>query len=170
VIILLRYDFDMYCLGGVQAPSEIASASGKKNAEQLRGKAVLAVFRDQKTMDAATVAPPIVRLFLNEAGFCGKDEGSDQYSKQALTTDPDVRRILVKQLTASLSNRAMKKVLVRTVEQSLFNFRDFIAYVIANDQLGAASGLSQFPDDTKVSPRRPNQIYNTGARRRARPV
>jgi hypothetical protein len=170
VSILLRYDFDIYCLGSIQAPSEIASASGRKGSEKLLGKAVFAVFRDQKTIDAVAVAPPIVRLFLEEAGFSGKDEASVLYAKQALPTDPDVRRILVKQLTSSLSNRAMKKALARTVKQSLFNFHDFIAYIIANDQRGAASGLSQFSDDPKVNPRRPNQINNTGARRRARPV
>jgi hypothetical protein len=170
VTILLRYNFDMYCLGSVQAPSELASASGKKSSGKSQGKAVLAVFRDKKTIEAVAVAPPIVRLFLEEAGFCAKDENSEQYSDQALTTDPDVRRVLVKQLTASLSNRAMKKALARTVDNGQFNFHDFIAYIIADDQRGAAAGLSQFSDDSKVNPRRPNQVKTTGARRRARPV
>lgn len=156
----------MYCLKSVQAPSEIALANGIK----LRAHSVLAVFRDQKTLNAVAAAPPIVRLFLEEAGFGDRDERSCEFSPQALTYDPDVRRILVRQLTGALSNRAMKKALARTVDKCQFNFHDFIAFVISDDQRGAAAGLRQFTNDSKVSPRRPDQIASTGARRRARPV
>jgi hypothetical protein len=131
---------------------------------------VLAVFRDQKTIDAVAVAPPIVRLFLEEAGFGTKNECATDCAEGALTRDPDVRAVLVKQLSATLSNRAMKKALARTVDQSIFNFHDFISFVVANENCGTATTLREVGEDTKVQPRRPNQIVNNGVRRRARPV
>lgn len=169
-VFVLRYDFDMFCLGSVRAPSELVKSISKISHSKSHSKPVLAVFRDQKTIDAVASAPPIVRLFLEEAGFGIKNECASAYDEGALTIDPDVRAVLVKQLSTTLSNRAMKKALARTVDQSIFNFHDFISYVVANQKCGATTGLRDVSDETKVQPRRPDQIASNGVRRRVRPV
>lgn len=155
------------------------SMSGRITLGQMRTNTVVAVFRDQETADALATAPPIVRLFLEEAGFGVKVAQSHQNDGRVARQDPEMRRILVRQLSAALSNRAMKKALGRVARESAFNIHAFIAKVVEKDlskgepdlehHAEVASDLDDLAESSKVKPRRPSQLRTKSAHRRVRP-
>ncbi len=166
----MRYDFDLFYVGNTDASSGIVSSAGRTKLGQLRTNAVGAVFQDQETVDAVAIAPPIVRLFLEEAGFGVKETRATDCDKDQSATDPVKRRVLVHQLSSVLANRAMKKALGRVANKGEFNIHDFIAFVVAKDAPVEQAELTDLAPENKVKPRRPSQVRKSGGRRRARPV
>lgn len=166
----MRYDFDLFYVNNTPDSSGNVSTFYPSGCGQIREKAVLAVFRDQKTIDAVASAPPIVRLFLQEAGFGVKTLHCNDSAHSASRGDPAKRRILVRQLTSTLSNRAMKKALGRVANVGEFIVHDFIASVVSTERPEANVGRDDRAPRGKVMPRRPVEVRKTGARRRVRPI
>ncbi|MCK0095434.1 hypothetical protein MWU60_07610 [Yoonia sp. F2084L] len=139
------------------------------NQGEVRSNAVVAVFRDQETADAVTSSPPIVRLFLEEAGFGltpATIENAEDYVPPA---DMSMRRTLVEQVTLALSNRALKKALARAAKDSEFDVAAFIAAVVSKEPSDAASKSEEFKRKSPVMPRRPYQLRGKGIKSRMRP-
>ncbi|MEJ8562906.1 hypothetical protein QTO30_17930 [Yoonia sp. GPGPB17] len=101
---------------------------------------------------------------MEEAGFELSD--ADQLDADTVVeqSDDDLRRALASQLTAALSNRALKKALARAADESEFDVAAFIAAVVSKQspQGDLADAAPQCP----VTPRRPSQLR---AQRRANP-
>jgi hypothetical protein len=165
----VQYDFDLFYVDNAPDFDGNVSSSDNKNFGQPRENGVLAVFRNQRTVDAVASAPPIVRLFLEEAGFGVKAPYKNDCAKTASRPDPVKRRVLVRQLTTVLSNRAMKKALGRVAQEGDFNVHDFIASVVAQETPEARAQMDDDAPVDKVMPRRPIEVRKTGARRRVRP-
>ncbi len=173
VFSVLRYDFEMYYIDNPEVASEIVSASGAPTQGHARLNKIVALFRDQKTVDALTTAPPIVRLFLEEAGFGMKAAREKPCEKQTGVYDPVMRRTLIGQLSAALENRAMKKALSRAANDSAFNIHDLIAEVVGKDPKAVSKNRThpaQGIATPTVKPRRPRHITPPSVRRRVRPV
>ncbi|MGJ8623736.1 MAG: hypothetical protein ACSHW1_13290 [Yoonia sp.] len=120
-------------------------------------------------------APPIVRLFLEEAGFGARIAQSAPCESEESENDTGMQRALIRQLSVTLENRAMKKALARASSDGAFNIHHLIAAVVAqNDRLPDAEDeddeSAQFVAEHKVIPRRPSELYRARSRRRARPV
>ncbi len=164
----MRYDFDLFYVNSAPNLQGNVSPSHSTTRGLLGENAVLAVFRDQITIDAVTAAPPIVRLFLEEAGFGVKAPRSKDNA--ASRVDPVKRRIVVRQLTTTLSNRAMKKALGRVANKGEFNVHDFIASVVAQKAPEENVATNVNAPKEKVLPRRPIEVRKVGARRRVRPA
>ena len=167
---LVRYDFDLFYADNAPVAQGDAAPSHRTTHDPLRHNTVLAVFRDQRTIDAVAAAPPIVRLFLEEAGFGVKVPRTKDATNAASRVDPVKRRVLVRQLTATLSNRAMKKALGRVAKVGEFVVHDFIASVVAKEVPEANVAVDDDAPRDKVMPRRPIEVRKSGARRRVRPT
>jgi len=175
----LRYDFDMYYADNIAQAIGGVSISGRTNLGKMRTNEVVAVFRDKSTAEAVMAAPPIIRLFLEEAGFGVKVAQTRQADGSVPHHDPNMRRLLVKQLSEALSNRAMKKALGRVANESAFNVHEFIAKVVEKEhEVGepdlvhhceVAADLDDLAETSKVKPRRPSQLRTKSSHRRARP-
>lgn len=89
-------------------------------------KIVFAYFRDKATAEAAATAPAIVRLFLEEVGVRFKP--SQQYEIESISACQlvNLQRQFVQQITLSLSNKAMKRALVRAKANSAFDVMHFV--------------------------------------------
>ena len=161
---MLRYDFEMYPVDSAGCAPGSGVDKGLTSQGQARSNTVVAFFRDPKTTNVVTSAPPSVRLLLEEAGF----ELSDTDPLNADTTDTgsddDLRRALATQLTAALSNRALKKALARAADESEFDVAAFIAAVVSKKP--QHDGLEDAAPHCTVIPRRPSQLR---AQRRANP-
>lgn len=167
---LVRYDFDLFCVDNAPDLSGNLATTHPTSFGSVRENGVLAVFRDQRTIDAVAAAPPIVRLFLEEAGFGVKAPCSKDDTNVASRVDPAKRRVLVRQLTSTLSNRAMKKALGRVANKGEFNVHDFIASVVSKEVPEADVAPDEDAPRDKVMPRRPGEVRKAGARRRVRPA
>lgn len=132
-----------------------------------RSNKVVAFFRDPTTTDAVTSAPPIVRLFLEEAGFELSDAEIAKVADADAPCDKVLRRELAAQLTAALSNRALKKALARAAPETEFDVAAFIAAVVSKNapdlQLEGAAPQS------KITPRSPSELRKASCRNRERP-
>ncbi len=156
------------------------SFSGRTNLGEMRVNTVVAVFRDPQTVEAVASAPPIVRLFLEEAGFGVKVAQDRHDSMSQPIEDPEMRRVLVKQLSSALGNKAMKKALGRVAHETTFNVHEFIASVVekkspraSSDQAydgPVADDLDDLADNSKVRPRSARQVRQKAAQLRARPA
>jgi hypothetical protein len=139
------------------------------------GAKVVAAFKDPRTIEAVSNAPPIVRLFLEEAGFGLKSVSSVKGACGRDDAAANMRKALVGQLSAALSNRAMKKALGRAAHESAFNINAFIATVISDDAHGFDDAPEQdaaFKPTThgaRVTPRRPGDLRRKGVKSRTRP-
>ncbi len=173
---MLRYDFEIYSVDNDSIAAGLKSVNGQTNQGHARHNKVVARFRHKQTSDAVASAPPIVRLFLEEAGFAPKL--ADMYDLEADDSldDATMQRALVEQLTIALSNRALKKALGRIAKDSVFDVRAFIAAVVShgsNDESFADEPECELPDyerTEKVLPRRPSQLRGRGLKSRARPI
>lgn len=173
------------------------SASSKSVTKEhaARGHAVVAHFEDKATVDAVTAAPPIVRLFLEEAGFGSTLAQTDEVDAPAALTLLGMRRALSEQLTLALSNRALKKALARAAKESEFDVAAFIASVVSRNPDKQSMEIRVLEDfsvqeaphfetdeaPTKLSaemdrglndrilPRRPSQLRGKGLKSRLRP-
>lgn len=163
---MLSYEFDIYYADVGHAGSN--ATKGLTLDGQRRSDAVIALFRDQKTADAVTASPPIVRLFLEETGFGFSQAGDAAYSGYVPATDEETRRDLIDQLTHTLSNRALKKALSRAARQSAFDVVAFIASVVSEDGTIGLEGAHTIPQ-AKVTPRRPDELRCKGIKSRMRP-
>ena len=161
---MLSYDFDIFYIDSPEVASEIGLVTRKKIQGQQRQNQVVALFRDQETVDALSSAPPIVRLFLEEVGFGRKAVKTMDRRSEPPTLDPVMRHTLIEQLSAAASNRAMKKALIRASRECTFNIYDLLTAVIGKDMLSVGT------PEIKVTPRTPSQIRSERERRRARPV
>lgn len=164
---VLRYDFEMYSVDNVPCASGLGSAKSLTSQGQARSNTVVAFFRDPHTTDVVTSAPPIVRLFLEEAGFELSDAELKKSEADAAQSDSDLRRALAAQLTAALSNRALKKALLRAADESEFDVAAFISAVVSKNAPQAAAQDAARP--CTVIPRRPSQLRARGIKSRARP-
>lgn len=162
---MLRYDFEMFPANRLAGTAEFRAESGITSQGQARSKTVVALFRDKQTADAVTSAPPIVRLFLEEAGFELSDTDIDEADERTNNSDTEMRRALVEQLSAALSNRALKKALARAADESEFDVAAFIAAVVSKEPPTHDKAAPSAP----VTPRRPCQLRGNGIKSRARP-
>lgn len=165
---VLRYDFEMYSVNSAACSSGLGSKKGLTSQGQARSNAVVAYFRDPHTTDVVTAAPPIVRLFLEEAGFELSDAQHWEADRKTTETDGELRRTLAAQLTTALSNRALKKALARAASESEFDVAAFISAVVSKEPAQSKSADAIQP--CKVIPRRPNQLRSYGCKSRARPA
>jgi len=165
VNLVLRYDFEMYSVDSDPCASGVGAGKNLTNHGQARSNTVVAFFRDPHTADAVTSAPPIVRLFLEEAGFELSDGELGKSDAGSVTSDGELRRALAAQLTAALSNRALKKALLRAADESEFDVAEFISAVVSKNAPQMDGSASQAP----VIPRRPSQLRASGIKSRARP-
>ncbi|EBA12144.1 hypothetical protein [Roseobacter sp. CCS2] len=161
---MLRYDFEMYPVGNAHCATGMGIDKGMTSQGHARSNTVVAFFRDPKTTNVVTSAPPIVRLFLEEAGFELSD--AEQWDAENVSSESDdhLRRALAIQLTAALSNRALKKALARAADESEFDVAAFIAAVVSKQS--PRDGLEDAAPQCTVTPRRPSQLR---AQRRANP-
>lgn len=192
---LLCYDFEMFARDNRGPASGDAVAKGNTSQGPVQAHEVEAFFCDQKTVDAITGAPPIVRLFLEESGFGLTIAKIDEENRPPALAALAMRRTLSDQLTMALSNRALKRALIRAAKVSEFNVADFIASVVSrnpdkqaleitvSDEFvveevphfhsdvvpDAESDASQEDVDGKVRLRRPNQLRGKGIKSRFRP-
>jgi hypothetical protein len=168
----MRYDFDMFSVDNARVNRGIVSNNARTNLGALRTNHVIAVFRDSGTVEAVMQAPPIIRLFLQEAGFGLKVAPDCQFGTGDHSEDPRMRHLLVDQLSTALANRAMKKALARVAHESSFNVHDFIASVVAKDpsdpKIETDIEMPDVKSDMKVKPRRPT-VKPKSTRRRVRP-
>ena len=155
----------MFPANRLAGTAEFRAESGITSQGQARSKTVVALFRDKQTADAVTSAPPIVRLFLEEAGFELSDTDSDEADERTNNSDTEMRRALVEQLSAALSNRALKKALARAADESEFDVAAFIAAVVSKEPPTHDKAAPSAP----VTPRRPCQLRGNGIKSRARP-
>lgn len=132
-----------------------------------RSNKVVAFFRDPTTTDVVTSAPPIVRLFLEEAGFELSDAEIAKIADADAPCDKVLRRGLAAQLTAALSNRALKKALARAAPQTEFDVAAFIAAVVSKNapDLQPEGAAPQ----SKITPRSPSELRKASCRNRERP-
>lgn len=166
---VLRYDFEMYSADNPQISAGLGTRSGLADDSGTHSNKVIARFRDPETAEAVSAAPPIVRLFLEEAGFgLNVAEVADR-DDDAQTDASTMRRTLVKQVTAALSNRALKKALARAAKESSFDVAAFISTVVSKDPAGRHCELPEFVSTRKVMPRRPGQLRGRGIKSRLRP-
>lgn len=157
----------MYSVDDAPCVSGLGSGKALTSQGQARSNTVIAFFRDPHTADVVTSAPPIVRLFLEEAGFELSDAELRKSEADAAQSDFDLRRALAAQLTAALSNRALKKALLRAADESEFDVAAFISAVVSKNAPQAASDDAARP--RRVIPRRPSQLRAKGVKSRARP-
>lgn len=164
---MLRYDFELYPVDNAACAAGLGSNKGLTSQGQARTNTVVAFFRDPHTTDVVTSAPPIVRLFLEEAGFELSD--AEQWKAESETSESDgaLRRALAAQLTAALSNRALKKALARAADESEFDVAAFISAVVSKEP--AQSTPEGATQHCRVTPRRPSQLRALGTKSRARP-
>lgn len=162
---MLRYDFEMFPADRLAGTAGFRAESGMTSQGQARSKSVVALFRDKQTADAVTASPPIVRLFLEEAGFELSQAEIEDSDEAHEATDEDMRRALVEQLSAALSNRALKKALARAADESEFDIAAFVAAVVSKDAPAHDCASPAAP----VTPRRPYQLRGNGIKSRARP-
>lgn len=173
---MLRYDFEIYSVNNPSIAAGLKSVSGQTSQGHVRQNTVVARFSHKKTSDAVASAPPIVRLFLEEAGFAPKLADMNDLEADTATDDERLKRALVEQLTIALSNRALKKALGRIARDSAFDVRAFIATVVSNgskDESVAPEPECELPEyqrTEKVMPRRPNQLRGRGLKGRVRPI
>lgn len=166
---MLRYEFDMYPVDCGPSDRGIDAIKGLTSQGQARSNTVVAYFRDSHTTDVVTSAPPIVRLFLEEAGFELSDAEHWEGSGEASASDDDLRRALAEQLTAALSNRALKKALARAVDESEFDVAAFISAVVSKKTSPEEDHLNDAARQCAVIPRRPSQLRAASGRSSARP-
>lgn len=164
---MLRYDFQMYPADGAFCQSEAGHAKALTNQGQARSNKVVAFFRDPTTKEAVTSAPPIVRLFLEEAGFELSHSNAGKHDSEDVPSDYVLRRTLAAQLTAALSNRALKKALARAAHQTEFDVAAFISAVVSKET-PEPQPQNAAPHCTIV-PRRPNELRAAGIKSRTRP-
>jgi len=162
---VLRYDFEMFPADRRAGTAGARVGSGMTCQGQSRSKSVVALFRDKQTADAVTAAPPIVRLFLEEAGFELSAADINGTKDDDGGSDAEMRRALVEQLSAALSNRALKKALARAADESEFDVAAFIAAVVSKEQPTYDEAAPSAP----VTPRRPFELRGKGIKSRARP-
>ncbi|KQB96836.1 hypothetical protein AL073_06960 [Loktanella sp. 1ANDIMAR09] len=162
---VLRYDFQMYSADSVAADAN--DGKGITSQGHARANKVVAFFRDPTTTDAVTSAPPIVRLFLEEAGFELSDTEITKVEGGETPCDKVLRRALAAQLTAALSNRALKKALARAAQETEFDVAAFIAAVVSkNEPQAQPEGATP---QCKITPRSPSQLRKASCRHRERP-
>lgn len=167
----MRYDFDMYYVNNPVSKQVIVSDVPHIKSRKCGTNHIVATFRDSRTIEAIMAAPPIVRLFLEEAGFGLKCAPNCAAKRR---DDPQMRQLLVEQLSEALSNRAMKKALSRSAHQSDFDLHEFVAFVAGRDPVETprriVANMTDAPSGVKVMPRRPSELALKPTRRRARPV
>ncbi len=162
---VLRYDFQMYSADSVSV--QAGGGKGITSQGHARSNKVVAFFRDPTTTDAVTSAPPIVRLFLEEAGFELSDAEVTQDEDAEAPCDKVLRRALAAQLTAALSNRALKKALARAAQETEFDVAAFIAAVVSKNAPDVQpEGAAH---QCKITPRSPSQLRKASCRNRERP-
>ncbi len=197
---VLRYDFEMFSADNASIDAGFSAVRGLTSQGMARTNKVVALFHDQKTLDAVTESPAIIRLFLEEAGFGLAIANSyDAEDRQTLAT-MEMRRTLVEQLTGALSNRALKKALARAAKKSQFDVATFISYVVtgkikpreaevtppkepifnplrrpkaqmcSEPDVVADDDTDDFEPDDKVMPRRPKDLRGKGIKSRLRPI
>ena len=157
----------MYPAEGAFCHSEADQPRALTNQGQARSNKVVAFFRDPTTKEVVTSAPPIVRLFLEEAGFELSHSDEEHHGSDDVPSDAVLRRTLAAQLTAALSNRALKKALARAAHQTEFDVAAFISAVVAKEtpEPQPANGAPH----CAVVPRRPNELRAAGIKSRTRP-
>ncbi len=165
---VLRYDFEMYLVEDAPCSAGSDPAKGLTSQGQARSNKVVAFFRDPHTADVVTAAPPIVRLFLEEAGFELSDAEHWEADQQTRESDNQLRRALAVQLTAALSNRALKKALARAADESEFDVAAFISAVVSKEPLQTSS--EDAAPQCTIIPRRPSQLRSRGLKSRWRPA
>ncbi|MGJ8587686.1 MAG: hypothetical protein ACSHXW_06000 [Yoonia sp.] len=164
---VLRYDFQMYPVDSASAQAGSGGGKGLTSQGHARSNKVVAFFRDPTTTEAVTSAPPIVRLFLEEAGFELSDADLAKADGEDAPCDNVLRRALAAQLTAALSNRALKKALARAANETEFDVAAFISAVVRKNT-PQAEPESAAPQ-CKITPRSPSQLRAASCKNRARP-
>ena len=164
---MLRYDFEMFPVDNAPCSAGLSAGKGLTSQGQARSNTVVAFFRDPHTTDVVTAAPPIVRLFLEEAGFELSESDCCDDDLRSIDSDDDLRRALASQLTAALSNRALKKALARAAHESEFDVAAFISAVVSKE--APCEVPANAAPTSPVTPRRPNQLRTGGMNGRARP-
>ena len=167
----MRYDFDMSYVNNPSSDGVIVSGLPHVSSGRIDANHIVATFRDSRTIEAILAAPPIIRLFLEEAGFelkCSSQRGAHR------SKDPQMKQLLVEQLADLLSNRAMKKALSRAAHDSDFDLHEFVGFVAGKDPterpIRKVANTGSAPSNPQVMPRRPSELEVKPSRRRARPV
>lgn len=178
---MLCYEFDIFCADKARAQDGQRAARGLTATGQIRSETMIALFRSQETADAVTAAPSVVRLFLEETGFGFTSSVSGAPAGYFPTNDGAIRDELIEQMTGALSNRALKKALIRAADHTSFNISSFINSV-ASTRIAAAASMDDAPKERpkrpkadavksgpRVVPRRPNQLRSKSLKSRLRP-
>jgi len=159
---VLSYDFDMFRADDPHLASAYDATRTGPRLGEVRSNSVLALFRDQKTADAVTSSPPIIRLFLEEIGFGLSVAGGDLRRNATGVNAPDMRRTLKAQLQVALANRALKKALVKASRDSAFDVGAFISWVVSSDKAETAVPFEEATPRKPASPlRRPKATRPT---------
>lgn len=173
---MLRYDFEIYSVDNPSIAAGLKSVNGQTSQGHARQNKVVARFRHKQTSDAVASAPPIVRLFLEEAGFAPKLADMNDLEADSASDEEHMQRALVEQLTIALSNRALKKALGRIAKDSSFDVRAFISTVVSHGSKDESIApepeceLPEYRSAETVMPRRPSQLRGRGLKSRARPI
>lgn len=131
--LLLCFDFKMFSAGKRDPNSGGDGKRERGKFQPVKPHEVVALFNDQETVDAVTAAPPIVRLFLEEAGFGLQVAPPEEAERPPALEVLGMRRKISDQLTMALSNRALKRALQRAAEVSDFDIAAFIASVVSSN-------------------------------------
>lgn len=145
---MLSYAFD-FCLadGARLAGTGHAGATPR----------VLATFRDSATAEAVATSPPIVRIFLEEAGFAFAGNGQGPRVAPPSDAGEQLRQRLIAQVKGALANRALKKALIKASTESAFDISAFIGDLMgptAAEHRAETAPQAATVKPGRVSPRR----------------
>lgn len=150
----LFYDFDVWDVSDTaqKANSSLIDFRSRSYEQLIAGQ--LARFRHEETAEAAARAPAPIRLFLEQAGFCYVCSPNHVPNGFYCQADEQLRRKQIGQMSELLSNKALRKAINRSRQESTFDFNAFMAYVVT------AKPTKLTPDGTafRIEPRRPHQL------------
>lgn len=177
---MLSYSFDIYQASRASASRKSAALDAPSDDDH-DGDMVV-VFRDQKTADAVTASPAIIRLFLEETGFGFSTQTGTVPDGYVRANNDDTKRNLKKRIAQALSNQALERALDRVATKSAFDVREFILTIIrgkqaAEPQSKATSAIQESEDvmqmpatpAKRIVPRRPSDLLGRGIKSRLRP-
>ena len=147
----MLYDFDVVTTEVGKSSTGIEMAALSSNNNSAEKTKPTARFRYKETADAAAIAPPAVRLFLEDLGFGFTNHDSRAPAGCYDEKDDAVRLQLIEKMTQLLSNRALRKALDRAKGQGIFDVSAFMTCVVIAKPV------------SRVVPRRPNQLARKAA-------
>lgn len=157
------YDFDVQDVCKRLDRVAMGSIVQDSNSHGTSATVPLVRFRYRETADAAAKAPAPIRMFLENVGF-DFEHSPSRIPDGFYDEDMDAARLqLIDRITVALSNRALRKAIERKNDQTAFDHRAFMTYLVTAKPIK----LDEDGNIFRVIPKRPQQ---TARRRRPRPV